>query len=456
MKNTTLSIKERAAKFAEKWYILDPLYFFIWTTHAFVPQPSIKTLRTGSGRIEYNPDFVNSLTDNELEAVLKAEVMRIILKHPYARRQEHLDIMYLASNITIKEYTETPLNFPTAKSFFGTNEWDKKHFELYYYKIMEQLQNANNSDNSDNSGDSKGSKSKGSGGSNGSKKGKSDGSNGDNQSDNQSNNQSKNQPENQSDEGQNKDPNNDRNDDKSNDKNDNNAEPLDDYTQSGNENTALWDENEWLSNTVNEKIESAIQNNSWGTIKGNIQELIKATMRPKLDYRRVLRAFRQRVLSSKRTLTRMRPSRRYEFQYMGSRRDFTTKMLFAFDVSGSISNEDLRNALSTLNQFFKYGIESIDVIQFDTEIRGKAVSVKKAQSSLSVLGRGGTNFSPVMAYLDEHKDYDGLVIFTDGYAPIPSPPKNKTTKIMWLFNDENSYNETYERIKHLGKAAFIK
>ncbi len=434
MKNIVLSIKERAAKFAEKWYILDPLYFFIWTTHLFVPQPAIKTLRTGDGRIEYNPAFVNALTDNELEAVLKAEIMRIILKHPYARRQEHLDIMYLASNITIKEYTETPLSFPTAKSFFGTDEWDKRHFELYYHKIMEQLQNANKSGNS---GNAKGPKSKDSGGSGGSKSDKSEGSTAENQSENDPNNESENESDNK--------PNNNNSD-----------KPLDDYTQSGNENTALWNENEWLANAVNEKIESAIQNNSWGTIKGNIQELIKATMRPKLDYRRVLRAFRQRVLSSKRTLTRMRPSRRYEFQYMGSRRDFTTKMLFAFDVSGSISNEDLRNALSTLNQFFKYGIESIDVIQFDTEVRGKAVSVKKAQSSLAIIGRGGTDFSPVMTYIDEHKDYDGLVIFTDGYAPIPQPPKNKTTKIMWLFNDENSYKETYERIKHLGKAAFIK
>lgn len=420
MKNTTLSIKERAAKLAEKWYILDPLYFFIWTTHTFVPQPSIQTIRTGNGRIEYNPVFAEALTDNELEAVLKAEIMRIILKHPYARRQENVEIMYLASNITIKEYTETPLNFLTAKAFFGTDEWDKKHFELYYHKIMERLQSSDKSGNSDNS---KGSKSNTSGGSGDSKSDASD------------------------------ETNNGNNPDEKGAEN-----PLDNYTEptSGKENTDLWDENEWISNTVNEKIESAIQNNSWGTIKGNIQELIKATMRPKLDYRRVLRAFRQRVLSSKRTLTRMRPSRRYEFQYMGSRRDFTTKMLFAFDVSGSISNEDLRNALSTLNQFFKYGIESIDVIQFDTAIRGKAVNIKKAQSSLAVIGRGGTNFDPVMTYIDVHKDYDGLVIFTDGYAAIPTPPKNKMTKILWLFNDESSYNATYAQLKHLGKAAFIK
>jgi predicted metal-dependent peptidase len=420
--NYKLTVKERATKLAEKWYIIDPLYFFIWTTHELSVNPSIQTMRTGNGRIEYNPDFANTLTDNELEAILKAEIMRIILKHPYARRQEHTDIMYLASNVTIKEYTDTPLDFPTAKSLFGTDEFNQKHFELYYHKIMELAQNSS-----------------GSGGANDSKSTGSGDSKGDNSGDSEGDNSS-----------------NSNGDNNSNESKGNSA--LDDYTQpkSGNENAALWEENDWMANTVNEKIETAIQNNSWGTIKGNMQELIKATMRPKLDYRRVLRAFRQRVLSSKRTLTRMRPSRRYEFQYMGSRRDFTTKMLFAFDVSGSISNEDLRNALSTLNQFFKYGIESIDVVQFDTEIRGKAVSIKKAQSELKVIGRGGTNFDPIMTYIDDHKDYDGLVIFTDGYAAIPAAPKNKSTKILWLFNDESSYNATYEALKHLGKAAFIK
>jgi predicted metal-dependent peptidase len=101
MKNI-LPIKERATKLVEKWYIIDPLYFFIWTTHEFVVNPSIQTIRTGNGRIEYNLDFVNALSDNELEAILRAEIMRIILKHPYARRQVHTDILYTASKNSIK------------------------------------------------------------------------------------------------------------------------------------------------------------------------------------------------------------------------------------------------------------------------------------------------------------------------------------------------------------------
>jgi predicted metal-dependent peptidase len=427
MKNTPLSIKERAAKFAEKWYIIDPLYFLIWTTHEFVLNPLIQTMRTGNGRIEYNPAFVDALSADEFEAILKAELLRIILKHPYTRRLPHTEIVYLASNITIKEYTDTPLNFPSAETFFRTKEANKKHFEWYYHKIIEQAQQ-----NSNNSKDFKNSKSDG-------KQGSGKGNKSDNSGENT--------------EGGQNEPNQDNQEEQ-----DGQDNSLENYTQpqSGNENTALWDANDWMANTINEKIETAIQNNSWGTIKGNLQELIKASLRPKLDYRRVLRAFRQRVLSSKRTLTRMKPSRRYEFQYMGSRRDFTTKMLFAFDVSGSISSEDLQNALGILNQFFKYGIESIDVVLFDTVIQGKPLTVKRAKNALAVVGRGGTDFSPVMRYINEHRDYDGLVIFTDGYAPQPPPPQNKTTKIMWLFNDEKGYNAMYPNLKHLGKAAFVK
>ena len=447
MKNTPLSSKERAAKIAEKWYIIDPLYFLIWTTHEFVLNPLIQTLRTGNGRIEYNRAFVDALSVDEFEGVLKAEILRIILKHPYTRRQPHTGIMYLASNITIKEYTDTPLNFPSAESFFSTKEYNKKHFEWYYHKIIEQAQqNTPNSQDSKNPIDS--SDSNNPNNSSKSKSSSAQGSGNGNQSDNSDENRDGASQEPR--EGEENEPNQD------NSKGQDNT--LDNYTQpqSGNENTALWDANDWMANTINEKIETAIQNNSWGTIKGNLQELIKASLRPKLDYRRVLRAFRQRVLSSKRTLTRMKPSRRYEFQYMGSRRDFTTKMLFAFDVSGSISSEDLQSGLGILNQFFKYGIESIDVVLFDTVIQGKPLTVKRAQNALKVTGRGGTDFSPVMRYIDENCDYDGLVIFTDGYAPQPPPPQNKTTKIMWLFNDENCYNAMYPNLKHLGKGAFIK
>ena len=141
---------------------------------------------------------------------------------------------------------------------------------------------------------------------------------------------------------------------------------------------------------------------------------------------------------------------------MGSRRDFTTKLLFALDVSGSVPTKELQKGLSMLNQCFKYGIESIDVIQFDTAIKGEPLTVKKAKNSLQITGRGGTDFTPVIQYIDQNRDYDGLIIFTDGYASRPPKPKNYKTRILWLFNDEDNYKAMAHNVKGLGNSAFLK
>ncbi|OQW91765.1 MAG: hypothetical protein BWK78_03615 [Thiotrichaceae bacterium IS1] len=61
-----------------------------------------------------------------------------------------------------------------------------------------------------------------------------------------------------------------------------------------------------------------------------------------------------------------------------------------------------------------------------------------------------------MDYIDQEKDYDGLIIFTDGYAPVPKPPKNKRTRILWLFNNERNYVNMENLIKPIGRATFIK
>ncbi|MCB1769353.1 MAG: hypothetical protein KDJ31_06585 [Candidatus Competibacteraceae bacterium] len=93
----------------------------------------------------------------------------------------------------------------------------------------------------------------------------------------------------------------------------------------------------------------------------------------RLDYRSVLRLFHRSILSRRRRLTRMKPSRRYGFQYMGSRYDFTTRLLVAVDVSSSMSNDDIRLGFSLVNRFFQYGIDSIDAIAFNTEVHGEVL-----------------------------------------------------------------------------------
>ena len=214
---------------------------------------------------------------------------------------------------------------------------------------------------------------------------------------------------------------------------------LEEFLSRTSQQSALWAEDEEASEKINALIKKAQATNGWGTIPGKAIETIEASLVVCMDYRHILSQFRASILSQDRVLTRMRPNRRYGFSYMGSRYSFTTSLLVAVDVSGSVSSEDLQRFFSVINSFFKYGIKSIDVIQFDYGVKEEILTLKKARKKVKVLGRGGTSFQPPVDFYESHKEYDGLIVCTDGFAPCP---KRKTSRrILWMLTDECALKE---------------
>ncbi|MBQ1627890.1 MAG: hypothetical protein II098_01865 [Treponema sp.] len=222
--------------------------------------------------------------------------------------------------------------------------------------------------------------------------------------------------------------------------------------------SALWEEDEEVSCTINNLIEIAESSNTWGNISGNLQELIKASKTIAMDYRKMLSAFRTSILSSKRRLTRMRPNRRFGFAFMGSRYDLATNLLVAVDVSGSVSSRSLMNFFSIINRFFKYGIEKLDVIQFDHELKTKyPLPFKKAKSEVKIVGRGGTSFQPAADYYCSHPEYDGLIYFTDGWAAVPEFNTKRIIDVLWIITNKGDYERHKDWIKKIAhnRATYI-
>lgn len=371
----------------EAWFITEPLLFAALLTHRLVPRAGAGTLRTGEGRVEYNPAFVEALPPRHLEEVLRLEAVRIVLKHPYSRRPPSGEVAYLASNVTLKEHVPTTLPLPSAREVFGDPSFSRQYYEFYCDRLMDRSR----------------------GGGDGDGNGK---------------------PEALA------------------------ADHLD--PARGPENTQLWQEDCLLREQIDAVIREAEQSSSWGSLPGALVAQILASLRPRLDYRKVLRGFRTSILSSRRELTRMKPSRRYGFEYMGSRHRLRTRLLVAVDVSGSISDGDLEKAFSVVNQLFRYGIETIDVVQFDTQLTGPATTFRRRRPRVAITGRGGTSFEPVLRYIDEHRDYDGLIVVTDGIAARPEPPENRRTRVLWLFHHEETYRNMRDNVAHIGQAVFIK
>ena len=354
-------MQDRYSHILEQWFIMEPPLFQVLCIHELVPNTQMKCpLRSGRKKLEYNPEIVEEMSDEALEEALRAEAVRLLLKHPYERRPDGCSqqAMGLGSNLVIGDnYSHPRFRIETPQDYGLKSGMS---FE-WYAREVERQQDGSSSEDSD--GDSS---------------------------------------------------------DSGTDKN----EKFRDLAE-------LWDEDDMTVQLINGIISTT---KSWGSIPGNLAEILTSSLKAKINWRNIFAGFRASIISSKRKLTRMRPNRRTGFDNMGSVRRFDTKLLVAVDVSGSISTESLQYFYGVINSAFRYGFESIDVIQFDHGVRA-VHSLKNVVKDIAILGRGGTSFQEPVDYAHEN-GYDGLVMLTDGYAPEPIIPDGFKTGLLWVCENE--------------------
>lgn len=399
-------MEEMLKKISQQWFLREPAYFALYCVQRFEPNDSMTCpFRVGRGRLEYNPKLLKDKTFNEVEQLMRIEMIRIFLKHPYERQPDGVSkpALALGSDVTIsdnynKDGSREKLPLIAPKNL---ELEENQHFEWYVRRIDEQLDGGPGDDKEEDDEDAESSPGSGKPGSKKTKK--------------------------------------------------EIDKILEAAADQAKDKAELWQEDDLRKQEINDIIKSI---SSWGSIPGNIVEEIEASTKAKIDYRQIFHGFRASILSSKRKLSRMRPNRRMGFEQMGSVREFSTRLLVAVDVSGSISDENLSNFYSVINKMFKYGIEQIDCVQFDCEL-GTVKRLNKASRKIEVFGRGGTSFQPVFDYLGQHPEYDGLIILTDGYAPIPKISDSVRADILWVCEDQKSYDESHNWMELIGRACWM-
>ena len=372
-------MQERYTHILERWFITEPPLFSVLCLHELVQNAQMSCpLRSGRKKLEYNPDIVREMSDDGLEEALRAEAVRLLLKHPYERRPEGCSqkAMGLGSNLVVGDNYKHPRFRIETPEDFGL----KTGMSYEWYARMVEQQNE-------------------SGGQGG------------------------------------------------NDGDDDGQQSMSDKHRDLAE---LWDEDELTVQMINEVINTT---KSWGSLGGNFAELLQASVKAKINWRNIFAGFRASIISSKRKLTRMKPNRRTGFDNMGSVRRFDTKLLVAVDVSGSISTESLKYFYGVINSAFRYGFESIDVIQFACGVRA-VHNLKKVIKDVAIVGRGGTSFQEPIDYAHEN-GYDGLVVLTDGYAPEPTIPDGFKTGILWVCENESCLKQHKKWMEKTGRACVM-
>ena len=371
-------MQERYSHILEQWFIMEPPLFQVLCIHELVPNTQMKCpLRSGRKKLEYNPDIVAEMSDDALEEALRAEAVRLLLKHPYERRPDGCSqqAMGLASNLVVGDNYSHPRFRIETPADLGLKSG--MNYEWYAREVEKQ---------------------------------QSGGGNGDAENDSESGGV---------------------------------GEKHRDLAE-------LWEEDELTVQMINGVISST---KSWGSISGNFAEILTSSLKAKINWRNVFAGFRASIISSKRKLTRMKPNRRTGFDNMGSIRRFDTKLLVAVDVSGSISSESLQYFYGVINSAFKYGFESIDVVQFDCG--GRIVqNLKKVVKDVGIVGRGGTSFQEPVDFAHEN-GYDGLIMLTDGYAPAPDIPEGFKAGILWVCENEDCLNHHKHWMEKSGRTCVM-
>ena len=446
--------RERIQQEAEQWFLTDPVFFAVYCSHRLTMNANMQCpLRTGKGRIEYNPTVIDALQDNHLKDLLKVEMIRILLQHPYARQPLGCKpmVLQMASDMVISPAYKFSWVDLAKPEDYGLPQG--QHYEWYANRLNEMAVHLDGDTPSEENENQEGVSQQGERSSQeaaeeqeqvqGEGQGQEQG-----QEQEQGPGQGPGQGQGQESQG-----------------NDDSAPSL--QGRAGGESTefasstdsssytSLWEEDQFQARQITDLVQSTTQ---WGSLPGNMVELIKKAAEGKIDYRGALRTFRSSILSQKRRLTRMRPSRRFGFDQMGSHYDFTTRLLVAIDTSGSVGSEELGRYFRIITTFFKYGIQEIDVLMFDDEVQGEPITfteAKKNKQEFKVAGRGGTNFQAPVNYVKEHLNYDGLIIITDGYAPTPDVPPFLRTKLLWVIDNEPSYKQHYESLRKTGRVCLM-
>lgn len=186
---------------------------------------------------------------------------------------------------------------------------------------------------------------------------------------------------------------------------------------------------------IQKAVNEASKSNKWGTMTSEMKQKIMASLKPQINWKSVLRSFIQASQKANRRNSVMKINRRKPYIRPGKRQNYVANIAVAVDMSGSVDNELLAKFFTEIDGLAKYA--TFTVMPFDTQVLDEHVYVheKGKKGPKERVYCGGTCFNAPTKYVNEHKEYDALIVLTDLCAPQPVSCK---VKRMWLTNEENA------------------
>ncbi|HHY28718.1 MAG TPA: hypothetical protein GX523_18625 [Desulfitobacterium dehalogenans] len=217
----------------------------------------------------------------------------------------------------------------------------------------------------------------------------------------------------------------------------------------------LWEESSDTDDkTLQEFTEKFIAHAQKGSVPGYLESMISSlrNSQGELPWNLYLKRLMGTVPShNKKTVTRRNRRQPERLDLRGQLRSHKAKILVALDISGSISDQEFNQAIKEVLAIVKNYNHDITIVECDNDIRRvyKVKTLKDVKDRLNI--RGGTRFTPVFEYANEHK-INLLIYFTDGQGEEKLYTTPRGYKTLWVLSGrgkELSLAKPYGAVKKL-------
>ena len=219
----------------------------------------------------------------------------------------------------------------------------------------------------------------------------------------------------------------------------------------------IWEESEDIDEkTMEEFTEQFVKYAQKGSLPGYIENLIASLKESKgeLPWNLYLNRLMGTIEShKKKTITRRSRRQPERLDLRGDLRSHRAEVAVALDISGSISDEEFKQAMKEVLSIVRNYKHEVTLIECDEQIRRvyQVRSMKDIRERMN--RRGSTAFSPVFDYANKKK-INLLVYFTDGKGEDQLKVIPKGYKVLWIISgrgDQLSLKEPYGVVKKLKK-----
>ena len=182
-----------------------------------------------------------------------------------------------------------------------------------------------------------------------------------------------------------------------------------------------------------QRARSRLTNKQWGRVPGSLRSMLEQAHHipeAQVDWKRVLRIFASAGYRTRIVATTRKRSKRFG-TYPGVRIRRERRLAVVIDTSGSICDETLSVFFTEVNKIYKTGAD-VMIIEADTKVQRTYLYKGKAPEHTE--GRGGTDFNPAFKWMrTERERFDGCIYLTDGYADAPTvrPP----CRLLWVVTE---------------------